>query len=44
MAPTPDVPSDRVKTLRDAYHSSLKDPALLEVLNPDSAVENNNVY
>ena len=26
----PDVPPDRVKTLRDAYYSSLKDPALLE--------------
>jgi len=29
---TPGVPPDRVKILRDAYHTSLKDPALLEEL------------
>jgi tripartite-type tricarboxylate transporter receptor subunit TctC len=29
---TPGVPPDRVKILRDAYHTSLKDPALLEDL------------
>jgi tripartite-type tricarboxylate transporter receptor subunit TctC len=32
MVATPGVPPDRVKTLRDAYHRSLKDPALLEDL------------
>ena len=32
MAATRDVPADRVKTLRVGYHSSLKDPALLEEL------------
>jgi tripartite-type tricarboxylate transporter receptor subunit TctC len=32
MVATPGVPPDRVKILRDAYHTSLKDPALLEEL------------
>jgi tripartite-type tricarboxylate transporter receptor subunit TctC len=32
MVATPGVPPDRVKILRDAYHRSLKDPALLEDL------------
>jgi tripartite-type tricarboxylate transporter receptor subunit TctC len=32
MVATPGIPPDRVKTLRDAYHTSLKDPALLEDL------------
>jgi tripartite-type tricarboxylate transporter receptor subunit TctC len=32
MVATPGVPPDRVKILRDAYHASLKDPALLEDL------------
>jgi tripartite-type tricarboxylate transporter receptor subunit TctC len=32
MVATPGVPPDRVKILRDAYHQSLKDPALLEEL------------
>ena len=32
MVATPGVPPDRVKILRDAYHRSLKDPALLEEL------------
>ena len=32
MVATPGVPPDRVKILRDAYHTSLKDPALLEDL------------
>ena len=32
MVATPGVPPDRVKILRDAYHTSLKDPELLEVL------------
>jgi tripartite-type tricarboxylate transporter receptor subunit TctC len=32
MVATPGVPRDRVKILRDAYHASLKDPALLEEL------------
>jgi tripartite-type tricarboxylate transporter receptor subunit TctC len=30
MVATPGIPADRVKILRDAYHTSLKDPALLE--------------
>jgi tripartite-type tricarboxylate transporter receptor subunit TctC len=32
MVATPGVPPDRVKILREAYHTSLKDPALLEDL------------
>ena len=32
MVATPGVPHDRVKILRDAYHTSLKDPVLLEEL------------
>jgi len=32
MVATPAIPPDRVKILRDAYHTSLKDPALLEEL------------
>jgi tripartite-type tricarboxylate transporter receptor subunit TctC len=32
LVATPGVPPDRVKMLRDAYHRSLKDPALLEDL------------
>jgi tripartite-type tricarboxylate transporter receptor subunit TctC len=32
MVATPGIPPDRVKILRDAYHTSLKDPALLEDL------------
>jgi tripartite-type tricarboxylate transporter receptor subunit TctC len=32
MVATPGVPPDRLKILRDAYHTSLKDPALLEDL------------
>jgi len=32
MVATPGVPPERVKILRDAYHRSLKDPALLEDL------------
>jgi tripartite-type tricarboxylate transporter receptor subunit TctC len=32
MVAPPGVPPDRVKILRDAYHTSLKDPALLEDL------------
>jgi len=32
MVATPGLPPDRVKILRDAYHRSLKDPALLEEL------------
>jgi tripartite-type tricarboxylate transporter receptor subunit TctC len=32
MVATPGVPPDRLKTLRDAYEQSLKDPALLEDL------------
>jgi tripartite-type tricarboxylate transporter receptor subunit TctC len=32
MVATPGVPPDRVKILRHAYHTSLKDPALLEDL------------
>ena len=32
MVATPGVPPDRVKILRNAYHASLKDPALLEDL------------
>jgi tripartite-type tricarboxylate transporter receptor subunit TctC len=32
MVATPGVAPDRVKILRDAYHTSLKDPELLEVL------------
>lgn len=32
MVATPGVPPDRVKILREAYHASLKDPALLQEL------------
>ncbi len=32
MVASPGIPPDRVKILRDAYHQSLKDPALLEEL------------
>ena len=32
MVAPPGVPPDRVKILREAYHTSLKDPALLEEL------------
>ena len=32
MVATPGVPPDRVKILRDAYHTALKDPELLEAL------------
>jgi tripartite-type tricarboxylate transporter receptor subunit TctC len=32
MVATPGIPPDRVKVLREAYHRSLKDPALLEDL------------
>lgn len=32
MVATPGVPPDRVKILRQAYHASLKDPALLQEL------------
>jgi tripartite-type tricarboxylate transporter receptor subunit TctC len=32
MVATPGVPPERVKILRDAYHTSLKDPALLQEL------------
>ena len=32
MVATPGVPADRVKILREAYHTSLKDPALLKEL------------
>jgi hypothetical protein len=35
MVATPVVPADKVKILRDTYHTSLKDPGLLKKLKKD---------